>query len=77
MIKQTLGLVLSASLLMAATNTADIPKAWQPGFERIRESDLRADLGFIASDATLGRMSLQAGDDVTAEWIAAEFAPIF
>lgn len=74
MIKQTCGLVVLASLLMAATNPAEIPKTWQPGFERIRESDLRADLGFIASDATLGRMSLQEGDDVTAEWIAAEFA---
>jgi len=74
MIKQTCSLMLLLPLLTAAAYPNDTPKAWETGFERIRESDLRADLGFVASDATLGRLSLQAGDDATAEWIAAEFA---
>jgi hypothetical protein len=74
MIKQTCGLLFLVSLLTAAANPSDVPKDWQTGFTRIRESDLRADLGFVASDATLGRLSLQPGDDATVEWIAAEFA---
>lgn len=51
-----------------------VPAAQMPGFDRIREADLRADLTFIASDALLGRMSLQPGDDAAVQWIAAEFA---
>jgi len=74
MFKQSCTLLFLLPLLTAATNPAAVPKAWQSGLERIREADLRADLGFIASDATLGRMSLQPGDDAVAEWIAAEFA---
>ena len=50
-----------------------IPTPWRAGFARIREADLRADLGFVASDALLGRMSLEPGDDSAIEWIAAEF----
>jgi hypothetical protein len=45
-----------------------------PGFDTIRESTLRADLTFLASDALQGRMSLQPGDDVAIQWIASEFA---
>jgi hypothetical protein len=44
------------------------------GFEAIRESNLRANLTFVAGDGLLGRMSLQPGDDAAAEWVAAEFA---
>jgi hypothetical protein len=51
-----------------------VPSAERVGFERLRESDLRADLSFIASDPLLGRMSLQPGDEVAAQWVAAEFA---
>ena len=57
-----------------APKLAPVPAAQTPGYERIREADLRADLFFIASDALLGRMSLQPGDDASVEWIAAEFA---
>ena len=44
------------------------------GLSRIHEADLRADLAFIASDALDGRMSLERGDDASAEWVADEFA---
>ncbi|MFC3673071.1 M20/M25/M40 family metallo-hydrolase [Novosphingobium pokkalii] len=51
-----------------------VPAGQQAGFDRIRESDLRANLGLVASDALQGRMSLQPGDDATVQWVAAEFA---
>lgn len=57
-----------------APKLAPVPAAQAPGFERIREADLRADLTFVASDALQGRMSLQPGDDASVQWIAAEFA---
>src|SRR5215831_14260352 len=44
------------------------------GFDRIRASDLLADLTFLASDALEGRMSLQRGSEVAIQFIAAEFA---
>ena len=68
-------LALSAVAARAAKSEPPaVPAAWLPGFERIRESELRADLGFIASDALMGRMSLEPGDAVGVAWIAAEFA---
>ncbi len=67
--------VLAAGTAGAETpKLAPIPAAQAPGYDRIHETDLRADLTFIASDALLGRMSLQPGDDASVEWIAAEFA---
>lgn len=67
--------VLAASSAQAeAPRLAPVPAAQAPGHDRIREADLRADLTFLASDALLGRMSLQPGDDASVEWIAAEFA---
>ena len=67
-------LCLLAGAALGAESLAAVPAGERPGFQRIRESDLRADLGFLASDATQGRMSLQPGDEVAAQWIAAEFA---
>jgi len=76
--KQTLSTalwVLAAGAVHAeAPKLAAVTAAQAPGFERIREADLRADLTFIASDALQGRMSLQPGDDASVAWIAAEFA---
>src|SRR5882757_8162766 len=46
----------------------------QAGFNAIEESDLRANLTFVAGDGLQGRMSLQPGDDASAEWVASEFA---
>jgi hypothetical protein len=51
-----------------------IPQNVSAGYQQIREADLRADLGFLASDALQGRMSLQPGDDAAAQWVASEFA---
>jgi hypothetical protein len=51
-----------------------VAPAQKPGFDRIHEADLRADLGFLASDGLEGRMSLAPGDDASVQWIAAEFA---
>ena len=70
----TISLVVASPLLAAENRSAPVPASQKPGFERIHEGDLRADLGFVASDALQGRMSLQPGDDGTVQWIAAEFA---
>ena len=50
-----------------------VPPAEAPGYDSIKENDLKANLAFVASDALEGRMSLQPGDDVAARWIASEF----
>jgi hypothetical protein len=64
---------LAASSVMAVTQAA-VPSVERPGLDHLREQDLKADLYFLASDALQGRMSLQAGDDVAIQWVAAEFA---
>ncbi len=51
-----------------------VPPNLVAGFEAIKESDLRANLTFVASDALAGRLSLQPGDDSAAAWVASEFA---
>ncbi|HXY31209.1 MAG TPA: M20/M25/M40 family metallo-hydrolase [Gemmatimonadaceae bacterium] len=50
-----------------------IPERAAPGYRTIQESELRADLTFLASDALQGRMSLETGDMVAIEWVASEF----
>jgi Peptidase family M28/PA domain len=68
-------LLLSLPAVFSAIAQAPaVPAEVRPGFDQIRESDLRADLGFVASDALQGRMSLQPGDDAAVQWIASEFA---
>lgn len=52
---------------------ASIPEREAAGYKAITETDLKADLGFIASDALEGRLSLQPGDDAAAQWVASEF----
>ncbi len=51
-----------------------VPQSVATGYKDITEADLKANLAFIASDALQGRMSLQPGDDVAAQWVASEFA---
>ncbi len=51
-----------------------VPQNIATGYQSITEKDLKANLGFIASDALEGRMSLQPGDDAAADWVASEFA---
>ena len=67
-----IAIALAASV--SATAFAATPSVEQPGLAQIREADLRADIGFLASDALDGRLSLQPGDDVAVQWIASEFA---
>lgn len=66
--------LLGCLILFAQNARPPIPAAWEPGYAAITESDLRADLSFLASDALQGRMSLQPGDDVAVQWVASEFA---
>ncbi len=81
----SLGAMISASrcllclALTVSTCAADVPKPAVPdrlatGFNAIRVEALRADVTFLASDALDGRLSLQRGDEVAAQWVCAEFA---
>ena len=68
-------LALAALLALGLSGgISTVPKNLSAGYKAIQESDLRADLTFLASDGLEGRMSLQAGDDAAAEWVASEFA---
>jgi hypothetical protein len=58
----------------SAPAMGSVPSIERPGFQQLRAADLKADLYFLASDALHGRMSLQPGDDVATQWVAAEFA---
>jgi len=51
-----------------------VPSRIAVGYQTIQESDLRANLAFLSSDALQGRLSLQPGDDAAAQWVASEFA---
>ena len=77
--KRLLSLPAAAAFLLPVCNQLPaqqppVPAQVRVGFEQIRESDLRANLTFLSSDALLGRMSLQPGDDAATQWIASEFA---
>lgn len=67
-------LAIALAATVSTTAFAAAPSAEQPGLAQIRDADLRADIGFLASDALDGRLSLQPGDDVAVQWIASEFA---
>ena len=68
----SLALVMAAAFVSAAFGQqAALPPRVASGYNTITETDLKADLTFVASDALQGRMSLQTGDDVAVQWIAA------
>jgi hypothetical protein len=69
----TLAVVAQADSHSNVTPAA-VPTLERPGFEHLRELDLKADLYFLSSDALQGRMSLLAGDEAAAQWVASEFA---
>ena len=73
MIKRTIAALAAAGTLVMVAQAA-VPTLERPGFEHLRELDLKADLYFLSSDALQGRMSLQAGDEAGAQWVASEFA---
>lgn len=65
--------VVAAACVSSGAQQPVVPRL-RTGFDAIRESNLRANLSFIAGDGLQGRMSLQPGDEAAAEWVAAEFA---
>jgi hypothetical protein len=67
-------LALIGSLSISAQTAPKIAARLDTGYRAIQEATLRANLAFLASDALEGRLSLQPGDDVAAEWVASEFA---
>ena len=72
---KTLVACLMASMVWVTAQAApNVSARERAGFEQLKESNLRTDLYFLASDAMRGRMSLEATDEVASEWVAAEFA---
>lgn len=67
-------LLLCAHAACFASELPSPPARVLGGYNAISESDLRANLTFISSDALQGRLSLQPGDDAATQWIASEFA---
>jgi hypothetical protein len=67
-------LAFFSALLVGAQTVPQIPARVDTGYRAIQETTLRANLAFLASDALEGRLSLQPGDNVAAEWVASEFA---
>ena len=67
-------LALLISSAITPQLTTQIPTRLATGYRAIQEATLRANLAFLASDALEGRLSLQPGDDVAAQWVASEFA---
>jgi hypothetical protein len=73
MIKKIIAALAAAGTLVMVAPAA-VPTPERPGFEHLRELDLKADLYFLSSDALQGRMSLLAGDEAAVQWVASEFA---
>lgn len=69
-----LALLAAAGAVFLAAQPAAVPAKLKPGYDRIRESALKANLTFLASDALQGRLSLQPGDEVAIQWVASQFA---
>ena len=66
--------VFASCALLASPALADpMPKPVASALGAIGETELRADITFLASDALLGRMSLEPGDDTAIAWIVSEF----
>jgi PA domain len=74
MIRKIIAALAAAGTLVMVAQADAVPTLERPGFEHLRELDLKADLYFLSSDALQGRMSLQAGDEAGAQWVASEFA---
>ena len=65
---------ITALAVATAGALTGVPAPRLPGFQAIQQSDLRRDLTYISSDELGGRMSLQPGDELAANWIAGQFA---
>jgi len=68
---------LSAVLLLFsafACGQVAAPARFAKSLSSITPEKLKADLTFLSSDPLEGRMSLQRGSEVAAQWVASEFA---
>ncbi len=71
--RKLLGIAALLALPIPA-QTAAVPKEQRVGFAAIAQSDLKRDLIYLTSDELGGRLSLQPGDEMATQWIAAQFA---
>jgi hypothetical protein len=63
-----------AAILAAALGAAEpIPVDWQAAINRVSADSLRGHLGFLSSDLLEGRATPSRGQDIAAEYIAAQF----
>lgn len=70
------GLIVALAVFLPSILIAEptVPARVQVGLEHIRETDLHADIAFLASDAMKGRLAMEQGDDVAVQWVVSEFA---
>jgi Zn-dependent M28 family amino/carboxypeptidase len=68
------GCALVTAVVTSPALADPLPKPVAAALGAIGETELRADVTFLASDALLGRMSLEPGDDAAIAWIVSEFA---
>jgi Peptidase family M28/PA domain len=66
--------VTATAVAVRSRRTDDILSPTASGLDLIRESEVRADIAFLTSDALQGRLSLQPGNDAAARRIAETFA---
>ena len=64
---------LTSAFAAHAQGDAAVPAAQKAGYATLTEAELRADLGYIASDQLQGRLSLQSGDEEATQWVAEQF----
>lgn len=53
-----------------------IPSNVLPGFDSIKQQNLKSDVSFLAGNKLKGRLSMDAGDQQAIEWLAAKFKQI-
>ncbi len=58
---------------LAGFGQSAVPAELRPGFDSITVEELRADLGYVASDRMAGRMSLSPGDEMAIGWVVDQF----
>jgi len=66
--------IVSVCISSARAQAKYIPAEMRKGYASIDQGDLRAKIGYLASDKLAGRGSLQPGDEAATLWIAGQFA---
>ncbi|MEO6223046.1 MAG: hypothetical protein ABIP90_07330, partial [Vicinamibacterales bacterium] len=65
-----------SAFALAVWSVAALAQSRAPAIDTIRQSDLKADLFFLASDAMKGRLTSTAENLIASEWIKSRFERI-